>query len=380
MCFSAIICFGQGMTPPLSDHFNGKTFFQPGSHPERLFRHFLKWRFTSRPAKWPRHVALPRQPPPPAPQGGEIVATWLGHATFLVQTRYANVLFDPVFSDRVSPFSWAGPRRVHEVPLALDALPVLDAVCVSHDHYDHFDAASLRALAQQTNATFIAPLRHHDLLADVGARRIVELDWWQSYRLSRGAMITLTPTKHWSNRLGTRRNHRLWGGFWVEFGNSDEGSRDETRSTFVPDVGATSAVSPNMAHALGGMPAHPVRDPQSESRHRCRRLWFVGDSGYDARLLHEIRERLGAPDLALVPIGAYEPRWFMAPMHMNPDEAVRVHRDIGARLSLAMHWGTFQLTDEPREAPLRALEQARADHAVSAEAFRVVCPGESVVV
>jgi L-ascorbate metabolism protein UlaG (beta-lactamase superfamily) len=320
------------MTPPASDHFNGKTFFQPGAHLERLFRDFLRWRFTSRRAPWPRTVALSPQPPPPTPRGSELVATWLGHATYLLQTTQGNLLFDPVFSRRVSPFTWIGPRRVHPVPIPISGLPEITAVCVSHDHYDHCDVASIRQLADRFNPVFIAPLRHHALLAAAGASRIVELDWWQTERLTTGAEVTLTPTKHWSNRLGTPRNHRLWGGFHIRIKTT----------------------------------------PQ-------RTVWFVGDSGYDQSVFREIRARCGAPDLAFVPIGAYEPRWFMAPMHMNPTEAVQLHRDIGAGLSLAMHWGTFHLTDEARDAPVQELREAMASVGVGTRGFRVPGPGESVV-
>jgi L-ascorbate metabolism protein UlaG (beta-lactamase superfamily) len=309
------------MTLPASDHFNGKTFFQPGAHPERSFRDFLRWRFSSRPAPWPARVTLPPQPPPPVPRGGEVVITWLGHASFLLQTRSANLLLDPVFSERVSPFAWAGPRRVHPPPLSLAALPKIDAVCVSHDHYDHCDAPTLRWLADQFDPVFVAPLRHQALLSAQHARK--ETD------------VTLTPTKHWSKRLGTPRNHRLWGGFYLTLGN-----RPAERRT----------------------------------------VWFAGDSGYDEPLFREIRTRCGPPDVALLPIGAYEPRWFMAPMHMNPAEAVRLHREMGAKQSLAMHWGTFHLTDEPREEPLRALAAALQRDNVPPEAFRVLCPGESAIV
>jgi L-ascorbate metabolism protein UlaG (beta-lactamase superfamily) len=319
------------MTPPASDHFNGKTFFQPGATEARTFRDFLCWRLTHRPTPWPRSVALSTQTPPPTPHGNEIVATWIGHATFLIQSAQGNLLLDPVFSERVSPLKWIGPRRVHPPQPPIGALPRLDAICVSHDHYDHFDAASLRWLARRhREADFIAPLRHRDLLTATGAQHITELDWWQTHTLAGGVSITFTPTKHWTNRLGTRRNHRLWGGFFVRIGE--------------------------------------------------RTVWFVGDSGYDKSLFHEIQTRLGRPDLALVPIGAYEPRWFMAPLHMNPAEAVRLHVDIGARLSIGMHWGTFQLTDEGREEPVRALAAARAAAGVSEAAFRVITPGESVVV
>jgi len=344
------------MTVPASDHFNGKTFFQPGSQPARSFWDVLRWKVTSRPAKWPHHVPLAPQPPPPAPREAEIVATWLGHASFLLQTTQGNVLLDPVFSERASPVSWIGPRRAQAVPLPLESLPELDAVCISHDHYDHCDAPTLRALARTQEPLFVAPLRHHDLLRSIGAKRIVELDWWQSTTLGRGLRITLTPTKHWTKRLGTPRNYRLWGGFWIE----------------VP-ANRPAAVTP----AEPTVYPKPIVVPPAPA---TRSVWFVGDSGYDKPFFAELHRRLGCPDLALIPIGAYAPRWFMAPMHINPEEAVRLHRDSGAKLSVAMHWGTFQLTDEARDAPVQALDEARRRQGVTAEEFRVLEPGASLVV
>jgi L-ascorbate metabolism protein UlaG (beta-lactamase superfamily) len=321
------------MTPPLSDHFNGKTFFQ--SHHNHAVRRadFWRWKLKAKPTPWPTHVPFVPQAPPPRPRGGEVVATWIGHASFLLQSTRGNFLLDPVFSERASPVRWAGPRRAQPPGLALDALPPIDAVLLSHDHYDHCDVPTLRALARRHDAEFIAPLRHRDLLTTAGARRIVELDWWESHAV-RDTAIVLTPSKHWSNRLGTPRNHRLWGGFYLTFG-----------------------------------------DPTA-----ARRVWFVGDTGYDGGIFREIARRCGSPDLALVPVGAYEPRWFMSPMHINPAEAVQLHRDVGARMSVGMHWGTFQLTDEGRDEPLTALTAARAEAGMQAGEFRIVAPGESVVI
>ncbi len=321
------------MTLPSSDHFNGKTFLHPRTLGAGGVRAVLKWKLSSRPATWPSAVALAPQPPPPAPHGDDIVATWIGHATWLLQTTRGNFLIDPVFSERASPVQWAGPKRVQPPGLALDALPPIAAVLLSHDHYDHCDTASLRSLAVAHDPVFIAPLRHRDLLAAAGARKIAELDWWDVQAVAADLTVTFTPSQHWSNRFGTRRNHRLWGGFFL---------------------------------TLGSAP-------------KTKRVWFAGDSGYDAETFRAIAQRSGRPDLALIPIGAYEPRWFMAPMHLNPAEAVATHRDVGAKRSLAMHWGTFQLTDEPREAPVQALAVALQDARVPADEFRVIAPGASVV-
>jgi L-ascorbate metabolism protein UlaG (beta-lactamase superfamily) len=331
------------MSLPPSDHFNGKTFFQPHHASEGGFKEFLRWQLTARRARWPKQIPIPSQPPPPAPARGEVVITWLGHATFLLQTVYGNILTDPVFSERTSPVSWLGPRRVHPPGVAFEDLPPIRVVLLSHDHYDHCDTDSLQRLARGHDPTFVAPLRHRDLLERSGARQIVELDWWQSHPFGTGE-IMLTPTKHWSNRFGTPRNHRLWGGFFLTI--------PDTQRADTPPAGATAS----------------------------HRIWFVGDSGYDEGLVHEVRQRLGAPDVALVPIGAYEPRWFMAPMHMNPTEAVQVHQIAGAKRSIGMHWGTFRLTDEAREAPVHALAEARDAAGLPPDVFRVLAPGESVTI
>ena len=342
------------MTPPLSDHFNGKTFSNPRAPSGGRFLDLLKWKFSGRSAAWPSAVELASQPPPPAPRGDEIVATWIGHATWLLQTRHGNFLTDPQFSSHAGPRGRFGPLRVHPPGVAFEKLPRIDVVLLSHDHYDHCDVPSLTRLAQTNAPLFVAPLRHRDLLQRAGAdaSRIIELDWWESHALDAGAQITLTPSQHWSNRLGSPKNHRLWGGFFLTLG-----------------LGSAGVPPASSAKAAGG-------DACATS---TKRVWFVGDTGYDADLPRQVRKLSGAPDLALVPIGAYEPRWFMAPMHMNPAEAVATHRDVGARQSVAMHWGTFQLTDEARDEPQQALAAARAMAGVNEDAFRAIQPGESVI-
>ncbi len=316
------------MTFPPSDHFNGKTFFNP-DHVNRTWLDVLRWRRTSRPAKWPASVPLSPHPPPVAPRGDAWTITWIGHATFLVQTAQGNFLTDPQFSHRCGPFGRLGPPRVQPPGLPLEALPRIDYLLLSHDHYDHCDLPTLRSLARRHDPLVVTPLANAPLIRRGGLRRIVELDWWTRHALASGVTVTLTPARHWSNRLSGRRNARLWGGFFVN--------------------------------------------------HRDRAWWFASDTGYDATLFASIRQRLGAPDVAMIPIGAYEPRWFMAPQHCNPAEAVQIHRDVGARTSLAMHWGTWPLTDEARDEPVQALAAARTAAHVSADAFRVLDAGESIV-
>jgi L-ascorbate metabolism protein UlaG (beta-lactamase superfamily) len=217
------------------------------------------------------------------------------------------VLTDPIFSERCSPVSWAGPKRARPPGIALEDLPRPDVVLLSHNHYDHMDLPTLRALQARHAPRFVTMLGNAPVLAGLGIAA-VELDWWQD--VTAGALrITATPARHFSARTPFDRNRALWGGFMLSVG--------------------------------AGM------------------VLFAGDSGAGTHWA-DIRSRLGAPDVALLPIGAYEPRWFMGPVHMNPAEAVHAHLALGARRSVGMHFGTFQLTDEAIDAPVIALEAARA--------------------
>jgi L-ascorbate metabolism protein UlaG (beta-lactamase superfamily) len=311
------------MTRPPSDHFNGTTFFNPGEVSDRGLRDLIKWKMTSRAVPWPSHVDVVRRPLPPAPQGDGVTATWIGHATFLLRTKSCAVLTDPIFSDVAGPLPWLGARRAAPPGLDFDAVPRVDLILLSHDHYDHCDLPTLRRLARRDDPVVVTPLGHRQLLEGAGLLRIVELDWWQAGTVLPGVDVTLVPARHWSRRRPFGTNKRLWGGFMARMGG--------------------------------------------------RLVYFAGDSGYQEGLFAEIGRRCGAPDLALIPIGAYEPRWFMSTAHMNPAEAFRVHREVGSRHSIAMHWGTFQLTDEGREQPLRELETARG----SSTDFEALALGDS---
>lgn len=294
---------------PPTDHCNGKRFFNPGAPPVAGLRDVIRWKSTSHPVPWPTRVeVVPRLPPAP-PAGEGVAATWIGHATFLLQTAGGAVLTDPVFSERAGPFGLLGPRRVAAPGIRLAQLPPVALILLSHDHYDHCDLASLRRLARRDGPVIVTPLGYRALLRGLGFRAVIELDWWQSHREPGLAEVTLVPALHWCRRTPFATNNRLWGGYMAN---------------------------------LGG-----------------RRVYFVGDSGYAEDFFPKIRAGCGAPDLALIPIGAYEPRWFMKAAHMDPAEAVRVHQEVGARRSVGMHWGTFQLTDEGREQPVEALATAR---------------------
>ncbi len=313
---------------PVSDHCDGQHFFNPGATaPRRGLSSLLAWRLRHRRSRWPRRVADPAFPPPPSRVAPGVAAiSYVNHATFLIRLPGAVVLTDPIFSERCSPLSWAGPKRARRPGIALDDLPRPDLVLISHNHYDHMDMRSLRELQRRHAPRFVTMLGNAPVLAAEGITA-TELDWWQEATLG-PVRVTATPARHFSARTPFDRNRALWGGF--------------------------------MLHDAAG------------------RILFAGDSGAGPHW-SGIRARLGAPDIALLPIGAYEPRWFMAPVHMDPNEAVQAHVALGAGRSLGMHFGTFQLTDEAIDAPVRALNVAREAAGLDADCFATLGFGESGV-
>jgi N-acyl-phosphatidylethanolamine-hydrolysing phospholipase D len=254
--------------------------------------------------------------------------TWIGHSSFLVQLAGANVLFDPQFSERASPVPFAGPKRAVPLPLAIEELPRIDVVAISHNHYDHLDLATVRALARQPTGSplFLVPLGLADWFRERGIDRVEELGWWQS-RGAGALTFTLVPVQHWSKRTLWDANETLWGG-WVLEG--------------------------------GGL-----------------RVIHAGDLGY-SKDTRDIGERLGPFDLALIPIGAYAPRWFMKAHHVDVPEAIQVRRDLRAARAIGMHWGTFaDLTDEPLDEPPRVLEAQRREAGLAKDEFDVLQVGET---
>ncbi len=317
----------------VSDHFDGREFHNLDGVPAgRPLVDVLRWKLLGGPViPWPAHpdpdAVAPALPATLAP--GEMAATFVGHSTFLLQFGGGcNVLTDPVWSERVSPVSFAGPRRVRPPALAFDALPPVAVVLVSHAHYDHLDLPTLRRLEERFHPLFLTGLGNWAFLRRQGLKQVEELDWWQAHALpGQDVEATFTPAQHWSARSVTRRNRTLWGGFWLRQGNL--------------------------------------------------RVFFAADSGFH-RHFALIRERLGSPHAAFLPIGAYEPRWFMREQHMNPDEAVQAHLALGAGHSVGMHFGTFRLTDEGIDAPAEALAASLQAHGVAPERFRVPRFGETL--
>jgi L-ascorbate metabolism protein UlaG (beta-lactamase superfamily) len=323
------IAGGPGHRGPPSDHFDGKVFrnLDPQATAGRTLADFLRWQRTSRATPWPKWVENRAVPDLPAHlESREIAITFVNHITYLVQFRGLNVLTDPVYSERVSPVPWSGPRRVRDPGLAFDALPRIDTVLVSHSHYDHLDLDTLQRLEAEHRPLFLTGLGNKAFLADHGLGNVHELDWWESIEHA-GHRYTCTPAQHWSGRALSGRNRTLWGGFVV-------------------------------ANAR-------------------RQVYFAGDTGYSDHF-KDIHRRCGRVDVALLPIGAYEPRWFMRDMHMNPDDAVLAHLDLEGRLSIGTHYGCFQLTDEGIDDPVRELAVALGRHGVDHRDFRVLETGETL--
>ena len=310
--------------PTPADHFDGRRYFNPNGANGQPFRKVPRLLLTPK-SRWPSEVPVePRRPP--APGADEIILTFVGHSTFLIQAAGGNALIDPVYAKRAGPLSFTGPRRVRSPGVRFEQLPPISLVLLSHNHYDHCDLGTLRLLERRFHPAAVTPPGNARLLRTAGFQRIEELDWWQASSTA-PLPVTVTPAQHFSARTPFDRNRALWGGFLIEVAG--------------------------------------------------RRILHAGDSGYGPHF-REIGERLGPIDLALLPIGSYEPRWFMKDIHLNPAEAVQAHLDLGARQSVGMHFGTFQLTPEAIDQPVRDLAKALRDRSLSGEQFRTLEVGESI--
>jgi L-ascorbate metabolism protein UlaG (beta-lactamase superfamily) len=313
-------------TARISDHFDGTRFFNPTGANGQPFSAVPRMLREPRTA-WPQNIPI-QQVTPPAPGNAAAAVTFIGHSTFLVQTPSGHLITDPVYVMHAGPFGRFGPRRVRRPAVAFEDLPHLSTVLLSHNHYDHCDLRTLRALHERFQPRVVTPVGNARLLRSAGVTHVEELDWWDESAAS-PFRIMLTPAQHFSARTPFDRNRSLWGGF----------------------VFSTDQV----------------------------RIFFAGDTGY-APHFGAVRERGGAVDLALLPIGAYEPRWFMKDVHMNPAEAVQAHEDLGSPPSVAMHFGTFQLTTEGIDEPLRALAAALDARGIARERFGALEFGETIFV
>jgi L-ascorbate metabolism protein UlaG (beta-lactamase superfamily) len=320
---------------PVSDHFDGEHFFNHYRTPPRNRSDLLRWRFGRRAdrAKWPSWAPSPYVDRPPARVDGQVNGqvwriSYVGHASFLIQTAGLNMLLDPVWSKRASPFRHIGPKRVNDPGIAFADLPPIDVVLVSHGHYDHLDVATLSRLAAAHRPRIITPLGNDAIMRNRDPAIAAEAhDWGDRIAIGAGLWVTLVPTQHWSARSLSDRNESLWASFVIEG--------------------------------------------------EAGRIYFVADSGYgDGANFRAARERHGPLRLAILPIGAYEPRWFMQGQHMNPAESVQAFIDCGAEFALGHHYGTFQLTDEAIDAPLIVLGEALQATGIPETRFRTLRPGQ----
>lgn len=313
-----------------SPHFDGTRFFNPAPMPERGFLDFLRWRFTRAPAEWPASIANPAVgKPAPRVEGDAMVVTMIGHASVLIQSGGLNVVTDPVWSNQVGPTSFLGPDRVRPPGVAFADLPKIDAVVVSHNHYDHLDIPSLRMLWERDRPKIIVPLGNDVILRDnIPGIEPIAVDWGANVDLGRGGRIIAAPVQHWSQRGPFDRDKALWAGYLIDL--------------------------------PGGL------------------AYFSGDTGLGTGWWVDETVKL-APrqiDVALLAIGSYLPRWFMAPAHIDPPEAVGVFRKLGAKSALGIHWGTFPLGDDGPDQAVKELKAALASTDISAETYRTLEPGE----
>jgi L-ascorbate metabolism protein UlaG (beta-lactamase superfamily) len=309
---------------PLSDHFDGEHFHN--QLPAAPGTNVIKWWLNRDRGPWEDAPDAPFGPKPVERVGqGQLRVTWVNHATALIQMDGVNILTDPIWSERCSPVSFAGPARVRPPGIRFEDLPPIDLVLLSHDHYDHFDLPTLRRLDAAFHPRFLTGLGNQALLERAGVSHAIDRDWWQAVPISDAVRVTLVPAQHFSNRSLTDRNVTLWTGFVIE--------------------GPAGAV------------------------------YFAGDTGFGPHY-EQIYRRFGAVRLALLPIGAYRPEWFMGPIHMSPSDAVQAHLALHARTSVAIHYGTFRLADDGQREPVEKLRASLAEHAVPDAAFWTLGFGE----
>lgn len=311
---------------PVSDHFDGKRFFTPGGKPAQGLGGVLQWMAKRKQGPWIKQLGLPygKKPLPRLTNGIHI--TFINHSTFLIQTDGLNILTDPVWSERTSPFQWAGPRRMRPPGIRFEDLPDIDVVLLSHNHYDHLDTDTLRSVFHKSKPRIITPLGVKSILDKNEIYSATDLDWWQESALNNSISIQCVPAQHFSGRGTYDRDATLWCGFVIK---------------------------------------RPAGN-----------IYFVGDTGYHSSMFKEIGTRCAPIEVALVPIGAYKPEWFMSPIHCSPAEAVKIHLEIKSKQSIATHFGTFQLADDGLDEPAEALQKAIELEGVLPERFLIMKEGE----
>jgi L-ascorbate metabolism protein UlaG (beta-lactamase superfamily) len=315
------------MAGPNNNH-DGSRFYNPweGGNDLKSFFAVLKWKLTTESAEWPENVTNKDYPLTSLSPGEKVTATFINHATFLLRFPGLHVLTDPVYSERTSPYRFLGPKRVRAPGIPLESLPPIDVVIISHNHYDHLDIETIQLLEEKHHPLFLVPLGDDRLLKSYGIQNIRAMDWWDEVRV-KDVRFIFAPAQHWSARSLWDKNESLWGSYMIDSG--------------------------------------------------AIKVYHAGDTGLGPHF-KDIKSRLGAPDLALLPIGAYKPRWFMKTYHLDPEEAIRAHQLLGATRSIGMHFGTFQLTDEGFDEPVNDLLLHRQKAGLKESDFFVIDQGQTV--
>lgn len=311
---------------PKSDHFDGAYFYNPWDRFKHSWWDVLRWKLTASPKPWPEPKKLATETPLERVEGSDLIITFIGHASLLIQTEGLNILTDPNWADWASPLHSKRMRRMQPPGVLLENLPKIDLVCLSHNHYDHLDIETIRLLWQKDQPKIVTPLGNDTILrSKIPSIAVTALDWNESVEM--GAIkVHLQPAQHWSSRNLWDRNNALWGSFVFETAHGN--------------------------------------------------VFFAGDTGY-GEFFHSIKAQFGSFRLAILPIGAYEPRWFMKYAHMNPEDAVQAYIDLGRPYCIGMHFGTFRLTDEGIDEPLKDLAAASQSHKVPEDRFRTLEVGKS---
>lgn len=311
----------------VSDHFNGEKFFNPNHVAAKNFGDVIKWYFNRDQGEWKELTNIQYgMPPPKKIMEGELSITFVNHSTFLIQLYGMNILTDPIWSERSSPFSWIGPKRMRPPGIKFEDLPPIDIVLISHNHYDHLDIPTLKRIYEDHRPRFYTPLGVAKFLEENNILGATDMDWWDELALSNHLKLVNVPAQHFSGRGMADKDATLWSGYVIK---SNSGN-----------------------------------------------IYFAGDTGYNDRLFRKIGEECAPINLSLIPIGAYRPQWFMSPIHVSPEEAVQIHSDTKSEKSVAIHFGTFPMADDGMHEPVRDLEKALKEAGISNKDFMVMKEGE----
>lgn len=313
---------------PVSDHFNGKTFENIGDVKAKGGKDLLKWMMNRERQSWTLEGNASFGPKAQEKVTSGVHITFVNHSTFLIQTNGLNILTDPIWSERTSPVSFAGPKRMRPPGIRFEDLPTIDLVLISHNHYDHLDVPTIKNLIEKFDPHFITPLGVGAFIGNLGSENVLDLDWWEKHQFTQELSIASVPAQHFSGRGIFDRDATLWCGYIIRSQTGD--------------------------------------------------IYFAGDTGY-GELFTTIGNRYPNIEVALLPIGAYLPKWFMSPIHISPEEAVKAHQDVGAKVSIGMHFGTFPLADDGPEQAKSDLRAALIDQQIDEASFMILDEGRTFV-